>query len=820
MMDIKDGTLNIPLDHIEPGLHIVFKDADERFFISNDYLTYNEAQFQFSEGVFYSYKLIQSRETGSQQLWKMDLSHGLNGVFKPYSKLDTNEGSFVPNTFVGSLRIPLIKDDKSAHFYIEVQSSKIDYSDKESVRNKLGQFRSEYQLMLEGIVEHCMDLIIQYNIPIEQTYVSGTEQISEKELYQRFLFVRSLFKNQEFEEAVQKIISNPATKWEVEMEQKDVRSVRRFTSKNIRELASGPNRMKLSKSIGKLNSIPVKISSNRKVESIDTPENRFIKHIISSFQAFCEGILPKLKNAKLYRESEEVQSFSQRLDYLMNQSFFNGINRPNTLKINSPILQRRSGYRELLRAWLRFNLTAKLRWKFDNDQDDLFTGGKKDIASLYEYWVFFVLFKTFTEKYGDHSKKSPKDWIEGLIVSDSKGLSLKLQEGKTRAFEFNYTQGKRPLTIKFYYNRSFLGGKIYSEDKRAGSYSKSFRPDYTLSIWPSELKDTEAEEKESIVHIHFDAKYKVEYSFIQDEKIELTTDIDVNGIDKFSEQEKMQIIEENIASASVSIRDREERKGIFKNIDLYKMHAYKDAIRRSGGAYILYPGHDDKNKEFKGFHEIIPGVGAFALRPKNENHASKNISDFISNVIENLEDVLSQREQIAKKSRVIYEQKPFEIIDPKLDQLCRELNADSNPSETNVLVGYYKNTQHLKWIEKSLLYNIRFGEKYPINADMLSSKYLVMYGNSKFEHTYIYKINSLKSKIMTREDLLKLSPNRYPTTPTQNFYFVFHLEEKIELDAFYFDKESPIIKEKIVKNKLTFMPFNLSLLELAKIRIA
>ena len=44
------------------------------------------------------------------------------------------------------------------------------------------------------------------------------------------------------------------------------------------------------------------------------------------------------------------------------------------------------------------------------------------------------------------------------------------------------------------------------------------------------------------------------------------------------------------------------------------MHAYKDAIRRTGGAYILYPGTDNQNP-LKGFHEIIPGLGAFAIRP-------------------------------------------------------------------------------------------------------------------------------------------------------------------------------------------------------------
>ena len=795
-MEIKDGTLLIPLDHIEPGLQIAFKDSEERFFISSDHLTHNEAQYQFSEGVFYSFKLFKEKDNQRiESTWEIDLSQGLKGVFKPYSKIDTTEGSFVPNTFVGSLKIPLIKADTSAHFYIEVQSSKIDYRDKENLQNKLGQFRSEYQLMLEEIVEHSMDLIVQYNVPIEQAYESGTEQISEKELYQRFIFVRSLFKNQEFEEAVLKIISNPATKWETEIEPRDVRSIRRFTPKNIRELVSGPNRMKLTKSIGNLTSIPTKISSNRKVESVDTPENRFIKHILTSFQDFFESILPKLTNANLTRESEEVQSFSQRLDNLLNQPFFKEINRPNSLKLNSPVLQRRSGYRELLRAWLRFHVTAHLSWNFDNE-DNLFSGGKKDIASLYEYWVFFVLFKTLTEKYGDYSKKSPKDWVEGLIVSDSNGLGLTLQEGKTRAFEFTYIQGKRSLTIKFYYNRSFPGNRKYWENKGFGSYSKSFRPDYTLSIWPSELKQEDAEEKESIVHIHFDAKYKVDYSFFKEDKPK-------------DDEEAAEIIE---------TIEKEERQGIYKNVDLYKMHAYKDAIRRSGGAYILYPGTSNEEPPYRGFHEIIPGVGAFSVRPNNEGEASENIKQFIDKVIENLEDVLSQRERMARSTKKVYAE-TYHSQDPQLDNLLRQLDTAEIPDETHVLVGYCKGEKHRKWISgnpKNMRYNIRFGEGYEVNGKMAAAQYLILYSGKDFLHQEIYRIKPDSAKIISKEDMKKI---KYDDA-SHSLYFVFELIEKIDLDASYqFDKQSSILTRKLEELKSNYRPFTLNLMELSNIRL-
>ena len=44
----------------------------------------------------------------------------------------------------------------------------------------------------------------------------------------------------------------------------------------------------LNKSYG-LTSIPTKIDSTRKTESIDTAENRFIKHALEEFLFFCEN---------------------------------------------------------------------------------------------------------------------------------------------------------------------------------------------------------------------------------------------------------------------------------------------------------------------------------------------------------------------------------------------------------------------------------------------------------------------------------------------------------------------------------------------------
>jgi hypothetical protein len=810
MIRITDNILKIDLSQISAGLIMEFSDDKGRFFISSDYLAHNEAQVQFIEGAIYQYKLYEQFGglLKSQTAWSINQNIVKKNIFKPYSTKNSSEGIFAPNTFVGTLRIPLYRGEQEAFYDVEVQSRKIDYKSK-SFENDLGQMRSEYQLMLEHIADYSIELILQNNVPIVQSYESGLEQIDEKELYQRFLFVRSLFKSQEFEEIIQKIISNPSTKWIHEENLRDIRSIRRFTPKNIRELSTRTNRIKLYQPIEGLKDIPLKITSNTKKESTDTSENRFIKYALQSFLFFCESIESRLISGKYELERSEVVNIKERLENILNHSFFNEINAPTILKIGSPVLQRKSGYRELLKAWLRFNLAAQLNWQF-GEEDNIFSGGKKDIASLYEYWVFFVLLKTLIQKFGKYEQAKIESWIKDLIVSDSKGLGLTLKQGSKKAFQFDYNTGIRNLSIKFYYNRPFKGGKKYGENRSSGSYTKNFRPDYTLSVWPSEMKETEAEETESIVHIHFDAKYKVEYFYTNNSS---SAQSEPSNGEEISGEEMEEITKQ----------EAEEESGTFKDIDLYKMHAYKDAIRRSGGAYILYPGSSIGKNVFQGYHEIIPGVGAFALRPENESIASNNINSFISDIIENLSDVISQRERLAKKKYEIIKEEPIMVGDAELIRLAHQIGLSESIDETYVLVGYCKsNNSHFNWISKNKKYNIRFGGKYQVDGKMATAKYLILYekinGEVTFRDNIIFEIDSASTRLISKTDLINL---QYPSTPIADSYLLYELINEIPLGRykFSFDDRIKHLKEQLIKNSDRELPFAISIADLLKVRV-
>lgn len=120
-------------------------------------------------------------------------------------------------------------------------------------------------------------------------------------------------------------------------------------------------------------------------------------------------------------------------------------------------------------------------------------------------------------------------------------------------------------------------------------------------------------------HIHFDAKYKVDK--IQDILGKESIENEINDSNYFTNDADEQLDNELL----------EHKKGIYKRVDLLKMHAYKDVVRRTAGAYILYPGTELKTQ--KGFHELIPGLGAFTIKPSSDDTGITQLAEFINDVL-------------------------------------------------------------------------------------------------------------------------------------------------------------------------------------------
>jgi len=770
--------MKIELSHIKQGLVLEIKgDANTLFEISDeDVIQFGEAKYQLKEGCSYEYQFSDPNFSFKEKSNK--------NLIITSSKFSKNRGSINPNIFVGTHTLEI--EGSTILLPIEVQSVKSDY-------------RSDYRYMLESITERCTDLIMQIDSPINQHFETDFNKNPET-LYQRFSFVKSLIDSQEFEEAIQKIVSNPTTKWEEEHEVKDIRRIRRFNQKNIKQLVTKSNRMEigsehfLNKSYG-LTSIPTKIDSTRKTESIDTAENRFIKHALEEFLFFCENC--ELKFEKYSTAKIESGLLATKISTLLNQSFFKQISRPTSLKLNSPVLQRKSGYREVLNAWLKFDLAAKLIW---HGGDNVYDAGKKDIATLYEYWLFFTLLDLFKEVF-DIEPKS----IAELIQYDKGQLSLNLKQGTAIAMKGVYKSPSRNLNIQFSYNRSFGGGKTFPN---SGSYTTTLRPDYTLSIWPEEITEAkDAERTELITHIHFDAKYKVKnfYELISKSKDE-----------ELTEEENIELIKEEA---------EEVKRGTFKNQDLLKMHAYKDAIRRTGGAYVLYPG-EGKDEPFRGFHELIPGLGAFVIKPNKEDKDKEHLKTFIRKVIANFIDRASQREYTAVKIYDIHKDEKDDtniLNEPMPEYLDLAKNEKLIPDETFVLIGYCKNNLNIDWYKKEGKYNFRMDDdkgSLSLENNVVNAKYLLLRESGKDTANRVFKIKSKGPKVYKGTSLIG-----YKTSDLKDYYLVIEIENEESNDfngaSFNFKDLEKYKEIKSKNNHVTAagIPFAVTLTELMKEKV-
>jgi len=821
--------IEINLDSIQEGLKLwINSRRDETLFDGIETASENnEARFQLIEGCYYDY------EISNDQFMLGDIGENIIQQHKRHC----NIGTISPNIFVGTLEIPLLKkenQEKCTSIELEIQSAKTGY-------------RDDYRDMLELITEKCTDLLLQSNSPVSHHF-DVDYSTDSKTLYQKFAFIKSVIASPDFKDAVHRIVTAPVTKWSETQEQNDIRRLRRFSNNNIKDLVNGGKRTNLPNGhyleFYGLKTLPERITSTHKTDSFDTPENRFIKHALETFLKFCSDINKAAsKESKLDKESILLIN---ELESQLHHSVFKDISRPTTLKLNSPILQRKEGYREVLRTWLMFELAAKLIWQ---GGEDVYGAGKKDIATLYEYWLFFKLLDLFQDLFNI----DPKDITE-LIMPTKDGLNLQIKQGKFTALKGVFETNTRKLNIQFNYNRSFSGKKEYPE---SGSWTTTLRPDYTLSFWPFGISEIEAELQELTVHVHFDAKYKIEslsnvisqngtkgdfgeivefeienYNWSEISKILMNREYikidkkgkikvtsqfweDTNAIEGLSQSQFDELVEK-VQQAMLSNEKKENLKGNYKNADLLKMHAYKDAIRRTNGAYVLYPGY--RTIKQKGFHEIIPGLGAFPVSPSKNNNGIGELKSFILEVIDLLINRASQREKMALRTYDVFKNEPNmnDVVNEPLPETYGE-NRNLIPDDIFVLVGFYK-MENLNWILKSGLYNARADSKrgsLRLGPGEAGAKYLLLHSNGETKTSRLLKIIETGPRVFSKQTLLDKG---YPSEPSQNYYLVYKVQEitEIELKNHKWD----ITKlDKFNQGRDSALPFSVTMTELMKAKV-
>lgn len=660
-----------------------------------DALENSEALLQFQEGASYEYKITEGYEIkGSPRTFRQ-------------SKISSWTGNFTPGNQVGSLTISYGHvgiPETIGDLTVEIRSVKTNY-------------RTDYRVMLGEITDYCTELIMQAGSEVHQMFRLDPSTKAAT-LYQKFSFVRSLIDNPEILNAIHRITTSPVTKWKEEFEHKDISRLKRLSGKQIRALATVAS------------GHSTRILSSVKRETVDCAENRFIKFALRSFADACLRVAVHLPgNSREKREAERIENL---LSAFLTGSFFSSIDNISSIPFNSQVLQKKAGYREIFKAWLMLDVAGRLSWE---GGEDVYKAGKRDVATLYEYWLFFKLLQAIVEVF---RLQSPD--INKLIEQTEDGLGLKLKQGNHLVIAGVANLPTRKLNVEFNYNKTFTRPKKYPE---GGSWSVNLRPDYTLTIWPVGFSKSDAERNELITHIHFDSKYRLDQSPI--------ANLGELGFDK-----------------------KNDDLGSYKIEDLQKMHTYRDAIRRTAGAYVLYPGSHSEN--LSGFHEILPGLGAFAIAPSNAETGVSELKSFLTEVADLLINRSSHREIISYRTYETYKEvkpAPLKFMLPELQNFARV----RPPSETMVLVGYYKSSEHLDWILNTGQYNTRLNTE-NVALDLIpaltGARYLLLYNDDEMVTNKLLQIVSAGPRVISKAEL---QTRQYPTVPSREYYLLFDVSE-------------------------------------------
>ena len=526
---------------------------------------------------------VQLRESAHYE-YTLESTHGLAGSLRLRCPLarrslncrdDEDRGQLDTSTYCGELRLEIIdsaNEQVVAVARVEVRSVKLSY-------------REDFRVMLRDVNTRLAGLIFDLRAPTQAPLMPAHDE-SLAQLQQQIAFLCERLESIDFVAALQQVLAQPQRQLLPQVRRQSIQQPMKLTRALAQQLVRGVERVALPELhplAQRLRarghtcpSLPTSVVAHSVVDDLDTVENRFVKHALLAWVRFLEKAVRRLRQAGADWAvvAQRAEHTALMLKRWLNHAMFDRIAPMQHLPTRSPVLQRRPGYRTLLQTWLNFQASAQLNWVAS---DDLFRAGQRNVASLYEYWVFFQLLDWFCGRFDCRL-----DAAHQLLQPSKDGLMLNLRHG----FSVAVMAGTIAINAQLRYNQTFVAAATID-----GSWTRTMRPDITLSFWPGTMTIGQAATDKRLVHLHFDAKYRV------------ATLSDALG-----------------ESVAVGGTHRE---------DLIKMHAYRDAIRHTQGAYVIYPGSAaDLAAQSVGrpnlmfaTSALLPSLGAFALVPSAEGAA-------------------------------------------------------------------------------------------------------------------------------------------------------------------------------------------------------
>jgi predicted component of viral defense system (DUF524 family) len=654
---------------------------------------------------------------------------------------DSPGGSFKVVNYLGTAEMRIAPWLPAVRF--EIQSRKFD-------------FHGEYSAMVEEIASHCQQLLLEWESPTSFNIALDPAK-RRKILLEQFLFLRHVLGGEKLELYLEEVRRRPHVALHAEHEWKPASIAR---SKAFATDPMRHGRAWQAANQGGFFSVrgfaPAEILHERRFETFDTPPNRFIQFALSAFRDVCEEVMAafKEKQGTAWLEAAQMRN---TLDVFLAQPFFADVSRLERLPLENQTLQKREGYRDILLAWLMLEAASRIDWP---GRDDAYDGTNRDAATLYEFWLYFVLRDALTKRLGmEEIRRGTKDGEESFLsTSESGGLRLNLTQKRVSVSRFRWTCASgEQLGVHLFYNRAF-GASPHPIS--GGTYSRRLRPDFTIVFFPAEYLEAGkwakaeqlARDAGRIGFLHFDAKYRIE--------------------------DLGKVFGEDSDEALALEKSQTKATDTYRRGDLYKMHAYNDAIRRTAGSYVLYPGRDGEPRvDFPRYEEVIPGVGAFRLRPGDEERreiCEQALAHFIRDVLNHHVNTFSRDYRIRHWTHKTLQETPAcynaalaprtQTGEPPADKLGREksfayfhaVDSSGRPTKihpdkltASVIVPYFKSRRGGKWSGwQAQVTGCRLISRYALVEEYLGDEKLL---GSDMQYYYVV---GFTSPFVTRRSLL------------------------------------------------------------------
>ncbi len=281
----------------------------------------------------------------------------------------------------------------------------------ELLTGKLGEV--EFEALLADLTRLATSLPFSAGDPGSSPYASGPPPRDEV-LYHAFVYLRHILSNRAPAEerlipALELIQRAPHRRWRTERRDIRIEALTRVDSRTLLDLVTrtgaqvhaaslSPAAASLTEQLG--GRLPEEVSERRIQATVDTPENRFVK----AFSGQASGIIGRVRSKAAGRRNvfgrnllADCDRMEAALIPVVRHSMWDGVGEMRRIPFSSTVLQRRRGYRHVLRHFSKIRLAPQIPLDQAEMRDLLEI---KDIALLYELWTFFRLAEIICELLG------------------------------------------------------------------------------------------------------------------------------------------------------------------------------------------------------------------------------------------------------------------------------------------------------------------------------------------------------------------------------------------------------------------------------------